>query len=265
MSSKGQIDLLAKSGNDLDFIINNYNNVTVKIDPHTIKDPLTLMGLMGNVCLDGYNPELPEDKCIHIAEDCLEQNHGRVVEFPDAYLAIGGSAKMIRELYTHIIGVTRLQQSTRYSKHENEPFEYFVPISISKNEEALEIYENCCKYIWDAIAKLKDIGIPNEDATMLFPIGYMSEITYKVNPRALMNICEQRLCNKAYNEIRVAILKIVVNLGLYSEQWERIIREIALPKCLSHGACPEKRPCGATCINIEAILDECKKRGIESI
>ena len=267
MSSKGKSDRLAELSNvgKLDYIINNYSKIKVAIDYHTPTDPYTLMGIMGNVCLSEYDPNLPLERYDKIATQCVTQNHGRVIEFPDVYFIIDGSAKMMRELYTHIIGVSRLQQSTRYSKHEDEPFDFFVPPTVSLSEEALELYENCCKTIGDTITKIKELGIPHEDATMLLPIGYMSEMVLKCTARSLINLSNQRLCNKAYHEIRVVLIKMLVNLALYSDQWKKLIIEIGKPKCFMCGGCPENKPCTGIPVNISEIIYECEQRGLKQI
>lgn len=65
----------------------------------------------------------------------------------------GYSAKVIRELYTHIGGQpTRLQASTRYINYTN--FEYIIPNSIRNNIEALLIYKETMANISSSIDKL---------------------------------------------------------------------------------------------------------------
>ena len=65
----------------------------------------------------------------------------------------GYSAKVIRELYTHIGGSpTRLQASTRYINYTN--FEYIIPNSIRNNIEALLIYKETMANISSSIDKL---------------------------------------------------------------------------------------------------------------
>lgn len=64
-----------------------------------------------------------------------------MLEFPQIYLEISGySARVIRELYTHISGApTRLQASTRYIDYTNEGFDCIIPKSI---EKMLMLYKN---------------------------------------------------------------------------------------------------------------------------
>lgn len=81
------------------------------LEDYTTKTPLSLIGEMAGVC---WNAKLNDEANIARAIDCMRSGHGRVSELPDVYLVIEGfSAKMMRELYTHVGGSpTRLQAST---------------------------------------------------------------------------------------------------------------------------------------------------------
>lgn len=68
--------------------------------------------------------------------DCLNSGHGRTWEYPQVYMILKGySARVIRELYTHIGGgPTRLQAFTRYINYQ-KGFEYIVPPTVKNNKE----------------------------------------------------------------------------------------------------------------------------------
>ena len=76
------------------------------------------------------------------------------MEFPQIFLTIDGySARVIRELYTHIGGApTRLQASTRYINYGD--FEYIIPPSIQSNPFATEEYKYVMNIIQDAFINL---------------------------------------------------------------------------------------------------------------
>ena len=84
--------------------------------------PIQTIGKYAGTCW-GSDTSDPE-KNIARAIDCIEHGHGRVSEFGDVYMTIEGySARVMRELYTHIGGApTRLQESTRYVKYDG--FDY---------------------------------------------------------------------------------------------------------------------------------------------
>ena len=98
----------------------------VIITDDTCKNPITMIGRMVGLC---YGSDTSNDeKNYKRGYNCITSGHGRTIEFPDVYMHIEGySARVIRELYTHIGGSpTRVQESTRYIDYSN--FEY----------------ENCC-------------------------------------------------------------------------------------------------------------------------
>ena len=113
----------------------------VIVQDFTCKEPITMIGTEAGVC---WGADISDQKKNYRRGiDCLESEHGRTFEFPDAYMILDGySARVIREWYTHIGGSpTRLQASTRYIDYEHG-FDYVVPPSIEKDEaNVLEVHE----------------------------------------------------------------------------------------------------------------------------
>jgi thymidylate synthase (FAD) len=83
-------------------------SIMVIIHEDTCKEPIEMIGKYAGICY-GANTENPVLN-FKRGLDCLRNNHGRTLEFPDIYLQITGhSARVIREWYTHIGGMpTRL-------------------------------------------------------------------------------------------------------------------------------------------------------------
>lgn len=210
----------------------------------TTDEPISLIGEMAGVC---YNSETnSHEKNYKRGLDCIRSGHERAMEYPQIYMIIDGySAKVIRELYTHIIDVSRLQASTRYIDYSN--FEFVVPPSIKNNNEALKIYNDTMGYIANSMQKLEELGIPKEDFSGLLPLNYKTKIVLRVGLRELVNICKQRLCSRAYHEMRELIKDILDSLCFYSDEWKFLVEEekIFVPKCKAMGYCPEKYSCGA--------------------
>lgn len=66
-------------------------------------NPISFMGKCAGLCwgADISNQENNYKRGI----ECIENNHGRVMEYSDITILISGySARMIRELYTHVVG-----------------------------------------------------------------------------------------------------------------------------------------------------------------
>ena len=215
----------------------------VTVQPFTTKKPITLMGYEAGVC---WNADVSNDEAnFRRGLQCVESNHGRVMEFPQIYLTIEGfSARVIRELYTHIAGgPTRLQASTRRINYQD--FDYITPPSIESNKGAKELYDNLMYHIGVTLQNLEDMGVPREDAALGLPLGMESTITLRTNLRNLVDMSHQRLCGKAYHEFRVLFLKILDELKLYDFEYRYLIDEkLFCPKCVLTGKCPEKDSCG---------------------
>lgn len=216
-------------------------NVIVQTETET--DPITLMGRMAGLCWssDVSNHEKNYKRGI----ECIKSNHGRVMEFPQIYLLIDHySARVIRELYTHIGGApTRLQESTRYC---GDDFDIVVPFTITSNIAAKREWDYTVSVIKNAINKMKAEGVPKEDASMLLPLGMETKIVWRTNLRNLIDMSRQRMCTRAYWEFRNLMRDILDSLAFYSDEWNVLVNELNLftPKCEVLGYCNEKNGCG---------------------
>ena len=216
---------------------------TITILPETTREPITLIGKRAGVCW-GADTGSPE-KNYQRGLDCIESDHGRVLEFVNVEMVLDGySARVIREWYTHIGGApTRLQASTRYIDYGE--FEYVTPESIRSNPIACADYENMMECIRHMLCVLEDFdSIPREDAAMLLPLGMTTRIVDKRNLRSLIDMSRQRMCNRAYWEFREMFMDICCALGKYSDEWCWIVNNCFNAKCDMLGYCPEKHGCG---------------------
>lgn len=217
---------------------------TVTIQNRTTIDPITCIGEEAGICW-GANVEDKEGNYKR-GVDCIKCNHGRTMEFPQVYLTLDGySAKVIREFYTHIGGApTRLQASTRYIDYTN--FECVTPDSIGNKKEAKEVWDRFMSSVGDIVGQLKEMGIPNEDATNVLPLAYSTKVVVRTNLRNLVDMCQQRLCTRAYWEFRKLMKDILWGLENYSEEWENLIYDLNVfkQKCEVLGYCPERKGCG---------------------
>lgn len=214
----------------------------VTISEYTTKQPLNMIGEMAGIC---WNSDISDNsKNIQRAMDCIESNHGRTMEFPDVYLIIDGySARVMRELYTHIGGApTRLQSSTRYV--DGKSFEYVIPPKIEDDEDAKEIFVEAMEKIRECYTKLDEMGLPREDVAMMLPLGMKSKMIDRCNLRHLMDMSRQRMCSRAYWEYRKLFNDICEALKEYSSQWGYLVDKLFYPKCEACGYCPEKKSCG---------------------
>ena len=219
---------------------------TVSVLKYTAQNPISMIGEMAGLCW-GSNVTNQEKNYARGLE-CIRCNHGRTMEFPQIYLLIDGySARVMREIYTHIGGApTRLQESTRYVDSSN--FDYIVPPQIAKNEEALKAYQDHMQRTRDLITQLTSAGIdlPREDVANLLPLGMESKMILRTNLRQFVDMSHQRLCSRAYWEFRGFMHEAIEQLENYTDAWYTLSREenLFVPKCEVLGYCPETDCCG---------------------
>lgn len=169
----------------------------VIINEATPKNPITLAGEMVGPCY-GSDTSDPK-KNYKRGLNCIRSGHGRVMEYMEAWFVLEGySARVIRELYTHVGGLpTRTQASTRYI--DGSDFEYIIPPSIKANNDVYNEYIDCMRHIQEIYKFLVQFyNVPVEDVANLLPLGMTTTVSIRMNARTLMNMSEQRLCNRAY-------------------------------------------------------------------
>ena len=213
----------------------------ITILPETTKDPISLMGRRAGVCWGADTSDT--EKNYKRGLDCIQSNHGRVMEYVNIEAVIDGySARVIREWFTHIGGApTRLQASTRYIDYSE--FDYIIPKSI-KTQEQSATYCAIMNEIRDSSQQLEKLGVPREDIGLILPLGMTTKIVDKRNVRNVMDMSRQRMCTRAYWEYRELFDDYLNELANYSEEWAEIIPMIMMPKCEMLGYCPEKYGCG---------------------
>lgn len=239
--SKGEVNKAQMGNKSLRYMEEKMG--TIFIQEETTKDPISLIGREAGVCwgADIQNAERNYKRGL----DCLVSGHGRTWEYPQVYMVLDGySARVIREVYTHIAGgPTRLQASTRYIDYQ-KGFAYVEPHKIKNNDEAKEIYENAMNEIKEAMQKLEAIGIPREDCAMLLPLGMESKVVIRTNLRNLIDMAHQRLCTRAYWEYRELMREMMKQLSDYSEEWKYLVEHYFVAKCDQFGFCTENKSCG---------------------
>ncbi len=212
------------------------------IQKETTTDPVSLIGREAGVCWGADITDAVKNykRGIH----CLSSGHGRTWEYPQVYMILDGySARVIRELYTHIGGgPTRLQASTRYIDYR-KGFPYVTPPQIEGDAEAKAVYDGAVSEVLKAMQKLEELGMPGEDIAMLLPLGMESKVVFRTNLRNLIDMAHQRLCTRAYWEYR-KLMNDMAGVGAYSEEWHYLTERYFVPKCEEYGYCTEAKSCG---------------------
>ena len=224
----------------------------IEILDWTCKDPLNLIGFCAGVCWNA--PVDDVEKNIKRAKNCIKSNHGRTEEYPDVYVVMDEySARVIREFYTHVIGTTRLQSSTRYvdAKEMSPEKDFYTPANFTDTQKniLLKGYQEIMK----TYTELENNGVSKEDAANILPLGMHTKIVTKINLRALEHMAHKRNCNRAYKEFRVLMKEFESKLKQLSEEWKWICENMLVPECKALGYCPEVKGCGKEISKEEAL------------
>jgi thymidylate synthase (FAD) len=215
----------------------------ITVQEFTTKNPISIIGYEAGVC---WGADIEDEAKNHKRGiDCINANHGRTLEFAEVYLTIDKySARVMRELYTHIGGApTRLQASTRYIDYGD--FAYITPPKIGAFDKAKDVYNRVMNEIKKGSKELQALGIPKEDIANLYPLGMESKMVLRTNLRNLIDMSHQRMCNRAYWEFRRMMNDIVEALDNYSPEWHELVSmNVFQPKCDVYGYCTETKSCG---------------------
>ena len=196
--------------------------------------PLDEIGEMASTC---YDTKFKDDEhAMRIGKHCINSGHGRNLEFARIIIKVTCSARVGRELYTHIAGApTRLQASTRYITYDN--FNYFTPEFDDPKIE--EEYHKVMGVIRDFYKTMKDNGIENDRTGYILPLAMETTIVLSTNARMLENMFNQRLCYRALDEFRQLMRMLKKEIGQLDDQWKWISDKLFVPKCVKEGVCHE--------------------------
>lgn len=137
----------------------------------------------------------------------VKSGHHSVLEHASATFRIsGGSRAMTHQLVRHRL-MAISQQSQRYVNESQ--FDYVVPPSIQKNDEAKQLFLQYMDNIAEMYRRLKVMGLKNEDARFVLPNACCSEIVISANFREFRHIFKVRCDKHAQWEIRYAAMKML--------------------------------------------------------
>jgi len=120
-------------------------------------------------------------------------------------------------------------------KYADEKYYSFIPQEVLKTPEAILEYINGLDSCKQSYLKLVEMGVDQEDARYILPMGTQTRIVMTMNVRSLYNFFNLRCCRRAQSEIRqlaYLMLKEVKKIapGLF---------EKAGAPCEATGYCPE--------------------------
>jgi len=169
--------------------------VTMKVELiRCTADPEWLIEFAGRLCYGG--------KCNGDSEFIKKRiaaGHESIIEHAVATFEISGISRACSlQLVRH-----RLASFSMESQRYVEPyFEVIVPSSISNTEGATEIWASALAMTNHAYDRLREMGIPKEDARFLLPNATATRLVVTMNFRELRHFFKVRLAKQAQWEIR---------------------------------------------------------------
>lgn len=202
---------------------------------HFTHDPVEAIEEAASNC---YNSQPSNGR---IMRACYNSGHHAVLEFADFTFHIEGISRALsHQLVRHRLA-SYAQRSQRYCSENG--FYYVTPSTITKNEEALNKYNNFMNNCEELYAELQSLGIPNEDARFVLPNACETQIEVKMNFRELIHFMNERLCTRAQWEIRKLAEEMRREvIAIFPE-----LKPYLVPKCESYAVapyCTEHNSCG---------------------
>jgi len=158
-------------------------------------------------CYLSFHRKNPPESTRELITKIIEKQHFSVLEHASAtFRVLGASRVFTHEMVRHRF-VSPSQQSQRYVNEQNT--EVIVPPSVSAHPEAVQEYERLVDHARTAYARLREFGVPREDARYVLPGGISSEIVLSGNLREWRHVFSVRCHPRAHWEIRRVCLDML--------------------------------------------------------
>jgi len=194
-------------------------------------EPEKVIEKAGRTAHQSFDKET-SDSHIKFIRMLIKLGHTSVLEHAVASFKISGvSRSLTHQLVRHRIA-SFTQKSQRYV--DETSFDYVIPDKIKENEVALKLYidfMNSCREIYK---RLRELGIPKEDARFVLPNATKTEIVLTANLREYRHMIQLRASKEAQWEIRRMFIEILKILKEYAPTvFEDFIIENDYVRCLN--------------------------------
>jgi len=236
------VRIIAKTTDALEVLYTSAKTCTSEHSPSDIFDVLG----------DGFG--VATNDMIKTVTRVFDSGHMSVAEHVNITFAIEGISRACSHQLVRHRHCSFSQQSQRYVNAEN--FEFITPDSINKvkrkiiDRETNEIlyteyplideinqYINSTKKLYSQCINL---SVKEEDARMILPNACTTNLVMTCNLRALIHLCNERLCFTAQNEIKTLVTKMK-DETIIRYPW---MQKYLVSKCEKYKLCDEMRSCG---------------------
>lgn len=214
----------------------------VRLVKHTPDPELTIAAAArlcySNVSAGEILQRLGKPATERLLRQVISSGHHSTLEHASFTFAIDGISRATsHQLVRHRLA-SYSQQSQRWVTFTAP--EYVTPPSVAGRPELGEAYEQAMRAAFDLYGRLRDAGVPAEDARYVLPNATCTRLVMTMNARELIHVASIRLCQRAQWEI-VQLFELVKQ---EVSQVAPIIGEHLRPKCETAGYCDETESCG---------------------
>src|SRR5579859_4276736 len=145
---------------------------------------------------------VPDQKMQELVRSVVASGHHSTIEHINFTFGIADVTRTLtHQLVRHRIGVAFDQQSQRYVTYKRP--DVTVPASIAGDPALSEKFTAQIEGNFALYHELVGQNIPAEDARFVFPNATRTNLLMSANLRALIHMCDLRLCTLAQWEIQV--------------------------------------------------------------
>jgi thymidylate synthase (FAD) len=181
---------------------------------HHLKEYARLIEFAGRTCYKSED-RVDEDSADRFVRGIIKRGHESVIEHCSVTYKFICSRACSHQLVRHRIAAYS-QESQRYCDYGRLGFQIIVPPSIEKDPVLNTAFIDECRHTYVLYCKLRDFGIPPEDARFLLPNACKTEVVTTFNLRMWRHVLVERWLNRrAQWEIKGLMRAVAYELNNY--------------------------------------------------
>jgi len=183
--------------------------------------------------------KIPKEDKLRVIRNAVKSGHTSVLEHAQVTFTVSDISRVCGQMLKAYRHSSSTQKSQRYVAAKDK-FEFVIPETINNIPSLKKEYKLLMQKAANLYKTFVDNGVPAEDARYVYPLSVTTSTVTSLNLRELVFVENERLCNRAQQEMR-ELAKAVRKEILKKEPW---LEEFLVPKCIANGKCTEIRKCG---------------------
>ena len=183
--------------------LQNEGSYEILTPPEFIKEQLKIIERAGRTCYQSYRgKDVTEESATKFIRMLIRRGHESVIEHSSITVRFDNHSRgFTHELVRHRLCAFS-QESTRYVDYALERNDERVVLPPTLTPGQMSLMESAMESAMEDYERLRDSGVPAEDARQILPIGTKSEIVCSANLREWRHIFSMRTGKPAHWEIR---------------------------------------------------------------